>query len=176
MANLNKVMLIGRLTRDPERIEIRGATQGAKFGFAVNNRRMNPDTKQWEDVPVFIDMEIWNRGENGQQATRVLETLRKGAQVYIEGHLKFDQWTEAPDKGGAKRSRLMVVVDNFQYLDARQDGGDGEEGSSGRSFNRAPARAAASSSRSSDEYDAPARGGNGGRGAPAEQNDDDIPF
>src|SRR5215213_2281016 len=93
MANLNKVMLIGRLTRDPEPIEIRGAVSGAKFGFAVNNRKQNQQTQQWEDVPVFIDMEIWNRGE-GKQADRVLQTLRKGQQVFIEGHLKLDTWED----------------------------------------------------------------------------------
>ena len=60
MANLNKVMLIGRLTRDPEAIQVRGANAGAKFGFAVNNRKLNQDTQQWEEVPVFIDCEIWN--------------------------------------------------------------------------------------------------------------------
>src|SRR5258707_309692 len=125
MANLNKVMLIGRLTRDPEKIEVRGVVQGAKFGFAVNNRKFNQDTQQWDDVPVFIDVEIWNRGENSKQADRVLQTLRKGQQVFIEGHLKMDTWTDPAEKGGGKRSKLQVVVDNFQYLEARQDGGGG---------------------------------------------------
>ena len=63
MANLNKVMLIGRLTRDPEAIP---GGKGAKFGFAVNNRKLNNETQQWEDIPVFIDMEIWNRGDLGK--------------------------------------------------------------------------------------------------------------
>src|SRR5262245_44222739 len=129
MANLNKVMLIGRLTRKPEAIVVGGVTQGAKFGFAVNNRKYNQDTQQWEEVPVFLDVEIWNRGEN-KQADRVLQTLRgpdreagvKASQVFIEGHLKYDTWTEAPEKGGAKRSALRVVVENFQYLEPRPEG------------------------------------------------------
>src|SRR5262245_40189514 len=120
MANLNKVMLIGRLTRDPEPIQTGGSTAGAKFGFAVNNRKLNQQTQQWEDVPVFIDMEIWNRGES-KQADRVLNTLRKGQQVYIEGHLKLDTWDDK--NGGGKRSALRVVVETFQYLEAKQEGG-----------------------------------------------------
>src|SRR5687767_7706739 len=106
MANLNKVMLIGRLTRDPEPIMTKGTQAGAKFGFAVNNRKLNQDTQKWEEVPVFIDMEIWNRGES-KQADRVIQTLRKGQQVFIEGHLKLDQWDDK--NGGGKRTALRVV-------------------------------------------------------------------
>jgi single-strand DNA-binding protein len=122
MANLNKVMLIGRLTRDPE---VRTFTNGGKvanFGFAVNNRRKNMSTGQWEDEPVFIDMSVFNRGENGRQADLVEQSLRKGQQVFIEGHLKLDQWTS---QDGQKRSKLSVIVDNFQFLEPRGDGGDG---------------------------------------------------
>jgi len=137
MANLNKGMLIGRLTRDPEAIQVRGAQSGAKFGFAVNNRKLNPDTQQWEEVPVFIDMEIWNRGES-KQADRVLQTLRKGQQVFIEGHLKMDQWEDK--NGGGKRSALRIVVESFQYLEPRADGGG--MGGSGDSMARAPRAAA----------------------------------
>jgi single-strand DNA-binding protein len=117
MANLNKVLLIGRLTRDPEAI-LEG--KGAKFGFAVNNRKLNQDTGEWEDVPVFIDMEIWNRGEAGKQAERLLSTVKKGQQIFIEGHLKLDVWLDKND--GAKRSALRVVVENFQYLQPRDEG------------------------------------------------------
>ena len=182
MANLNKVMLIGRLTRDPEPIEIRGAVSGAKFGFAVNNRRpsqQNP--QQWEDVPVFIDMEIWNRGES-KQADRVLQTLRKGQQVFIEGHLKYDTWTEAPDKGGAKRSALRVVVETFQYLEPRPEGVAGGDPVARASRPAQPARAAAparnggasyAGNSGGDDFDdmgsAPGRSSGGG-------SEDDIPF
>jgi len=125
MANLNKVMLIGRLTRDPE---IRAFPSGGKvaaFGFAVNNRRKNQSTGQWEDEPVFIDVEAFNRGEFGKQADLVEQYLRKGRQVFIEGHLKLDQWTS---QDGQKRSKLKVVVDNVQFLDSKQDGGPGDGG------------------------------------------------
>ena len=183
MANLNKVMFIGRLTRDPEAIQVGGATAGAKFGFAVNNRKFNDTTQQWEEIPVFIDMEIWNalRGES-KQGDRFLQTVRKGHQVYIEGHLKMDSWEDK--NGGGKRSKLLVVVESFQYLEARQDGGGNMGGgNSGEAPMRAPrpqaapapARAAAPAPRS---Y-APANNYDDDMGAPPGKgggSEDDIPF
>jgi single-strand DNA-binding protein len=175
MANLNKVMLIGRLTRKPEEISLRTG-RGAKFGFAVNNRKLNADTQQWEDVPVFIDVEVWNRGENGKLADRVLDTLDKGQQVFIEGHLKLDQWEDK--NGGGKRSKLSVVVDNFQYLEPRRDG-EGNGGGTARASRPATgmnaARPAGGPSYSGEDEGAPvggaSRGGSSG-GIP----EDDIPF
>jgi single-strand DNA-binding protein len=116
MANLNKVMLIGRLTRDPE---VRVFTTGGKvahFGFAVNNRKKNMQTGQWEDEPVFLDVEAFNRGDFSKQADLVEQYLRKGQQVFIEGHLKLDQWTA---QDGQKRSKLKIVVDNVQFLEPK---------------------------------------------------------
>lgn len=118
MANLNKVMLIGRLTRDPEVRTFSNGGKVAKFGFAVNNRKKNQQTGQWEDVPVFVEVEAFNRGEFGKQADLVEQYLAKGRQVFIEGHLKLDQW----EKDGQKHSRLMIVMDNMQFLEPRQDG------------------------------------------------------
>jgi single-strand DNA-binding protein len=151
MANLNKVMLIGRLTRDPEVIPTRGGGKGMKFGFAVNNRKKDQTTNQWVDEPVFIDMEVWNRGENGRQADLVEQSLRKGHQVFIEGHLRLDKWVDKKD--GSNRTKLAVVVDNFQFLEPRSDGGGAEGG--GRPLSRpAPAPRRQESSYS---------GGNGGQ-------------
>src|SRR5437667_95762 len=85
MANLNKVMLIGRLTRDPEVRTFANGGKVAKFGFAVNNRRKNTTTGQWEDDPVFLDMEAFNRGDSGRQLADVVEQhFRKGRQFFIE--------------------------------------------------------------------------------------------
>src|SRR5260370_42072272 len=126
MANLNKVMLIGRLTRDPEVRSFAAGGKVAAFGFAVNNRRKNASTGQWEDEPVFIDMEAFNRGDQGRQlADQVEQHFRKGRQYFIEGHLKFDQWTA---QDGQKRQKLKVVVDNFQFLEPRMEGSGAEGG------------------------------------------------
>lgn len=118
MANLNKVFFIGRLTRDPEGRTFGNGGKVVKLGLAVNNRKKNRDTGEWEDDPVFLDLEVFNRGENGRQADLAEESLAKGHQLFVEGHLKLDQWT----KDGEKRSKLVVVVDNFQFLEPKGDG------------------------------------------------------
>src|ERR1700724_311587 len=102
VANLNKVMLIGRLTRDPEVRTFSNGGKVAKFGFAVNNRKKNQQTGQWEDEPVFVDVEAFNRGETGKTADLIEQYLRKGYQAYLEGHLKLDQWNDKTT--GDKRS------------------------------------------------------------------------
>jgi single-strand DNA-binding protein len=167
MANLNKVMLIGRLTRDPEVRTFSNGGKVAKFGFAVNNRKKNTQTGQWEDVPVFLDIEVFNRGEFGKQADLVEQSLRKGKQVFLEGHLRMDTW-DAQD--GQKRSKLMVVVDNFQYLEPKDGYSSGSS-----SATRAPsaARQPASngpSSNGADYYEEPASV------EPPAERDQEIPF
>jgi single-strand DNA-binding protein len=162
MANLNKVMLIGRLTRDPEVRTFSNGGKVAKFGFAVNNRKKNQQSGQWEDDPVFIDAEVFNRGESGKQADLVEQSLRKGQQVFLEGHLRMDNWT---DKEGQKRSKLLVVIDNFQFLEPRADGGGGDGGS--RAPRSAPARKPEGPP-AYDDSDHDAHRGGGG--------DEDIPF
>jgi single-strand DNA-binding protein len=95
----------------------------ANFGFAVNNRRKNQESGQWEDDPVFIDAVAWSRGESGRQLADLVEqSLHKGNQIFIEGHLQLDQWT---GQDGQKRSKLKVVVDNLQFLEPRSDSGEG---------------------------------------------------
>jgi single-strand DNA-binding protein len=148
MANLNKVLLIGRLTRDPEMRTFSNGGKVAKFGFAVNNRKKNSQTGEWEDIPVFLDIEAFNRGDLGKTADRVEQYLRKGMQVFIEGHLVLDQWTT---ESGEKRSKLKIVVDNWQFAEPRQEGEGGA-----RAVNRGPAQ--------------PSR-----RPAPAEERYDDMP-
>jgi single-strand DNA-binding protein len=132
MANLNKVMLIGRLTRDPEVRSFSNGGKVAAFGFAVNNRKKNSQSGEWEDEPVFLDCEAFNRSETFKLADRIEQTLHKGQQIFIEGHLKLDQWQS---KEGEKRSKLKIVVENFQYLEPRGEGGGGgySKGGSSRS-------------------------------------------
>jgi single-strand DNA-binding protein len=172
MANLNKVMLIGRLTRDPEVRTFANGGKVAKFGFAVNNRKKNQQTGQWEDDPVFLDSEAFNRGDTGTLADRVEQTLRKGQQIFIEGHLRMDKWTQ----DGQNRTKLVVVVDNFQYLEPRADGGPGA-GPAPRAAAAPPRKAPAASNGGGgfggdhygdepDPSEPPARGG----------QEEDIPF
>ena len=159
MANLNKVMLIGRMTRDPE---IRTFTNGGKvaaFGFAVNNRKKNPSTGEWEDEPMFIDCKVFNRGDNGQQADRAQQNLRKGHQVFLEGHLVLEQWDDK--QSGQKRSKHVLVVDNFQYLERREDGGEGG-GYQPRRAATQPAPRPTAAPAMEPSYDEPQHGGEEG--------------
>jgi single-strand DNA-binding protein len=123
MANLNKVMLIGRLTRDPEIRTFSSGGKVASFGFAVNNRKKNPQSGQWEDEPVFLDIEAFNRQTGRQLADQVEQYFKKGSQFYLEGHLRLDQWQDKND--GSKRSKLKIVLDDFQFFEGRAEGGEG---------------------------------------------------
>ncbi len=162
MANLNKVMLIGRLTREPEVRTFANGGKVAKLGFAVNNRKKNQQSGQWEDDPVFLDCEVFNRGESGKQADLVEQSLHKGSQVFLEGHLRMDNWT---DKEGQKRSKIVVVVDNFQFLEPRTDGGGAPRSSAPRR-QEAPASNYGGGANYDEPAAEPARGG----------GEDDIPF
>jgi single-strand DNA-binding protein len=162
MANLNKVMLIGRLTRDPEVRTFASGGKVAHFGFAVNNKKKNPTTGQWEDEAVFIDIDAFNRGEKGRQLADLVEQyMHKGHQFYLEGRLKLDQWT---NKEGQKQSKLKVVLDDFQFLEPRSD-----SGSMGR-----PAPARTSAPASEEPYDPPIEANMEPMAPPRQE--EDIPF
>lgn len=115
MANLNKVMLIGRLTREVECRAFANGGRVAKFGFAVNNRVKKEN--QWVDEPVFLNIEAYNRGDSGSLADRCEKFLHKGTQCFIEGHLVLDSWTA---QNGEKKSQIKIVLDRLELLDNRQ--------------------------------------------------------
>ncbi len=130
MPNLNRVMLMGNLTRDPELRYLPNNTAVASFGLAVNRRWRNQQGEMQEEV-TFVDCEAW-----AKQAETINQYLRKGRPIFIEGRLKLDQW----EKDGVKHSRMRVVVENFQFIDSRQGGGEGggSEGGEGGAPVRAP--------------------------------------
>jgi len=143
MANLNKVMLIGRLTRDPEIKTFGNGGKVANVGFAVNNRRKNKQTGEWEDAPVWVDLKVFNR-ETGRKMADLVETsLKKGQQVYVEGHLVLEEWTGKED--GKKSSKMVVYVDDFQFLEKREGGSSGGMGR--------PAAASSKSASGGDEIE-----------------------
>lgn len=129
MANVNKVVLIGRLTRDPEVTSFANGGKVAEIGFAVNNRKKNQQTGDWEEVPVWVELKAFNREPGRKLADLAENHLRKGHQVYVEGHLALEQWT-AKDDGG-KRSRTYVYVDNIEFLEKRAEGAAAPAGTAG---------------------------------------------
>jgi single-strand DNA-binding protein len=167
MANLNKVMLIGRLTRDPEVVNFSNGGRVAKFGFAVNNRKKNQSTGQWEDDPVFVDVEAYNRETGRKLADLVEQYLKKGHQAYLECSLKLDQWEDRDTK--QKRSKLKLVLNDLQFLEPRADGGEGGGPRPARTAapaSRPPVHAAAAGYDDEPEPTEP----------PARGAEDDIPF
>ena len=120
--SLNKVMLMGNLTRDVEVKHLSGDNAVGNFGMAVNRKFKGRDGDMREEV-TFIDCEAW-----GRTAEVMGQYLAKGRPVFIEGRLKLDTWQDKND--GSNRSKLKVVVESFQFVDSRNDGGGGGGGRS----------------------------------------------
>ena len=121
--SINRVVISGNLTRDPEMRQTAGGTQIMQFGVAVNDRRRNPQTGEWEDTPNFIDCVVF-----GSRAEPLSRFLSKGTKVAIEGKLRYSAWET---KDGQRRSKLEVVVDDIEFMNQRggQDGGFQGQGS-----------------------------------------------
>jgi len=120
MAYLNKVFLIGNLTRDPELRTTPKGTAICQFGIAVN-RQFKDDTGATRDETTFVDIEAW-----GKQGELVAKYLNRGSLAMVEGRLKLDQWEDKTS--GQKRSKLKVVLDNVQFLTSRAGSGGGAGG------------------------------------------------
>ena len=167
MANLNKVLLMGNLTRDPE---VRYTPKGTAVGdlaIAINDSYKAQDGTIKESV-TYVDIEVW-----GRQAETCKQYLTKGRPIFVEGQLKLDQW----EQEGQKKSKLRVRADRVQFLGGGGAGGGSGGGGSGRS----------GGNYSSGSGDRPAGTGSSdrppSRPAPAPSDDrppmpddDDIPF
>lgn len=119
MASLNKVMLIGNLTRDPQLKYLPNQTAVCEFGLAVSRKYKAANGEQREDT-AFVDCTVFGKG--GEIFNQY---MTKGKPVFVEGRLKYDTWEDK--NGGGKRSKMSVVVEDFQFLGGRDSGG-GEGG------------------------------------------------
>jgi len=121
MPSVNKVILVGNLTRDPQTKQLPTQTMVTEFGLAMNRKFKSPEGEDREEV-CYVDCAAF-----GRQAEVIQKYCKKGKSLYVEGRLRYDSWE---DKGGhGKRSKLTVVVENFQFLGGREDppaGGTGE--------------------------------------------------
>ena len=156
MANFNKVILAGNLTRDPELRYTPKGTAVAKIGMAINRTWKNETGESKEEV-TFVDVEAW-----GRQAEVIAQYMKKGRPFLVEGRLKLDQWEDKTTH--QKVSKLKVVLESFSFIDSKGGGGDGGGVPSEAPRSRpatAPAAAAASAPAEPD-------------GPPPEE--DDVPF
>ena len=157
MANFNKVILAGNLTRDPE---LRYTPKGlaiAKLGLAINRRYTTEGGEQREET-TFVDVDSF-----GKQAETIAQYLKKGRPILIEGRLKLDTWDDKAT--GQKRSKLGITLETFQFLDSGR-GGEGGGGGSAPSSAQARPRPVAAPSTATDSGDSDAMS----------PGDDDVPF
>jgi single-strand DNA-binding protein len=117
MANFNKVYLMGNLTRDPEMRVTPKGTAICQFGLAIS-RSWKDESGQTREETAFVDIEAW-----GKQGEVISKYCTKGRPLFVEGRLKFDQWEDKTS--GQKRSKLKVVLENFQFIGGRGDGAPG---------------------------------------------------
>ena len=111
--SINRVIISGNLTRDPELRSTASGLPVLGFGVAVNDRRKNQQTGEWEDYPNFIDCTMF-----GARAESLSRYLSKGTKVSIEGKLRWSQW----ERDGQKRSKIEVIVDELEFMTSRNDG------------------------------------------------------
>ena len=112
--SINRVVISGNLTRDPELRATGSGMNVLKMGVAVNDRRKNQQTGEWEDYANFVDVTMF-----GARAEAVSRFLSKGSKVAIEGKLRWSQWES---QQGDKRSKLEVVADDIEFLSSRDSG------------------------------------------------------
>ncbi|MEO5917164.1 MAG: single-stranded DNA-binding protein [Luteolibacter sp.] len=160
MANLNKVMLIGNLTRDPELRHTPKGTAVAELGLAIN-RVWKDEQGQKQEETTFVDVTLW-----GRQAELAQQYLAKGRPVYIEGRLNLDTWDDKAT--GQKRSKLKVIGENLQFLSSGERGPGNGSSQGGGGYSQ-------QSSSAPQQRSGPPQGASA---APVDdfQEDDDIPF
>lgn len=154
MPSYNKVLLMGNLTRDVQLKSTSGGQSVADIAIAVNRKFKTKDGQDREEV-TYVDCECW-----GPRAEVIAKYFSKGKPIFIEGRLKLDTWE---DKDGQKRSKMRVMIEDFQFVEGRGGGGGGEYSREESGGGYAPSRSG---------------GGNagGGRGGHSGIQEDEIPF
>lgn len=147
--SINRVVIVGNLTRDPELKATPGGTSVCSLRVAVNDRVKDPTTGEWGDKPNYFTVDVF-----GPQGENCAQYLARGRQVAVEGRLRWREWET---QEGQKREAVNIVADNVQFIGPREPAGDGVNGGPARGVG-APVN----------------EQGLGSGGEPAE--DDDIPF
>jgi single-strand DNA-binding protein len=116
--SINRVCISGNLTRDPEMRATAGGMAIMQIRMAVNDRRKNPQSGEWEDAPNYVDVVVF-----GQRAESLSRFLSKGSKIIVDGKLRWSEW--ADKDSGAKRSKLEVVADDIDFASGRGESGGG---------------------------------------------------
>ena len=164
MPSLNKVFLMGNLTRDPElRVTPKG-TPICQFSLAIN-RKFKMESGESREEVIYVDIEAW-----GKQGETIAKYVTKGRPLFVEGRLRLDQWEDKNTK--EKRSRMKVVLEQFEFLGDGRGGGGGGGGAAGPGG--APASSDVDQTASPERHSPPARGG--AKPGAQENLDEDVPF
>lgn len=163
MPNLNKVMLMGNITRDPEVRYTPKGTAVTDIALAINRSYSTDDGERREET-TYVDVTYW-----GRQAEIIGEYMKKGRPIYVEGRLQLDQWEDKAT--GQNRSRLKVVGDNFQFLGSRDDSGGGSGGGQSYGGGQPQQRSSGPPQQSAPQHQQAPTGYE-----PIQDEDDDIPF
>ena len=118
--NINRVIITGNLTRDPELRSLPSGTSVCQLRVAVNTRRKDNSTGEWVDKPNYFDVTVW--GAQGENCSRF---LTKGRPVAVDGRLEWREWE---DKDNNKRQSVEIIADSVQFLGGRDDAGNGNGG------------------------------------------------
>jgi single-strand DNA-binding protein len=165
VANFNKVILLGNLTRDIELRHTQGGQALAKFGMATNRKyTVNGESKE---ETCFVDLTAW-----GRQAEVLSQYVKKGSQLFVEGRLQYSTW----EKDGVKKSKLDVVVENFQFVGGRGGGSDFGGGGDEGGGERRGGGGGGARRQPQQEGGAGGAGGAAGAGGGGEVDYGDIPF
>lgn len=174
MANYNRIVLVGNLTRDPQLKYLPSQMAVVEFGLAVNHKFRTRDGQDREEV-LFIDCSCFGKG-----AEVINQYCQKGRPLLVEGRLKYDTWEDK--QGGGKRSKHSVVVENFQLLGGRDSGGGGGGGPPADADigmpnqSRGPARTPQQPARAPQSPAAPQPAPEPPYSDQQQFNEDDIPF
>jgi single-strand DNA-binding protein len=134
--NINRVVLTGNLTRDPELRSTNNGTSVCGLRVAVNTRRKDPNTGEWTDKANYFDVTVW-----GAQGENCAQYLQKGRPVAVDGRLEWREWE---DKAGNKRQSVDIIADSVQFLGSREGGENGDVPADTGDFQQAPAGAGGS--------------------------------
>jgi single-strand DNA-binding protein len=155
-SNINRVVLTGNLTRDPELRNLPSGTAVCSLRLAVNTRRKS-SSGEWEDKPNYFDITVW--GAQGENCARY---LAKGRPIAVDGRLEWREWGDE----GSKRQAIDIIADTVQFLGGRDEAAGGGSGGGFTPRSDIPV----------DTGDFAPVGGNGTQGRPSDPADDDIPF
>lgn len=167
MASINRVVIVGNLTRDPDQRQLPSGSNVTELGVAVNHRYKNRQTDQWVEEPNYFNVVVF-----GAQGDACANYLSKGRPVAVDGRLRWSSWDDK--NGGGKRSKVDIVADTVQFLGSRGD--DSGQAAANQQANQGQSQGQGFATQSDAPADTSDFGDPAGVGSGRGGSEDDIPF